>query len=33
MQTGLSGTTEVGLKPFISAVGYTYGLNEEPGWR
>ncbi len=28
MQTGLSTTTEVGLKPFISAVAYTYGLNE-----
>ena len=33
MHTGESTTTEVGLNPFISAVAYTYGLNEEPGWR
>ena len=33
MQTGESVTTEVGLKPFAKAVAYTYGLNEEPGWR
>ena len=33
MHTGESTTIEVGLYPFISAVAYTYGLNEEPGWR
>src|SRR5262249_85222 len=33
MHTGESTTIEVGLNPFISAVAYTYGLNEEPGWR
>src|SRR5262249_41496231 len=33
IHTGESTTIEVGLNPFMSAVAYTYGLNEDPGWR
>ena len=29
----LSSSGEAGVQPFINAVMYVYGLNDEPGWR